>query len=71
MGTAAIMFWILRAFNFTVDIRNVCVLLAPFFAANTTIVAYLFGKQAKNSGTGLLAAAMMAIVPGTYQRVFD
>eukprot|EP00879_Flechtneria_rotunda_P027762 GHRR01029753.1.p2 GENE.GHRR01029753.1~~GHRR01029753.1.p2 ORF type:complete len:116 (+),score=38.20 GHRR01029753.1:731-1078(+) len=29
-----------------------------------TLVAYLFGKELKNSGSGLVAAALMAVVPG-------
>lgn len=32
------------------------------------LVAYLFGKELKDTGTGLVAAAMMAIVPGYISR---
>src|SRR3989338_7709856 len=38
--TAAFMYWILRAINFTVDLRNVCVLTSPFFASNTAMITY-------------------------------
>ncbi len=46
MVTAAAVYWILNAFNITVQIRNVCVLLAPWFASNTGIATYLFTKEA-------------------------
>jgi len=68
MVTAAAVFWILNAFNITVNIRNVCVLLAPWFASNTAMVTYYLTKEVRNSGTGLVAAAFIAIVPGYISR---
>jgi dolichyl-diphosphooligosaccharide--protein glycosyltransferase len=69
MFTAATVYWILHFFNLTVDIRNVCVLLAPFFASNTAMVTYLFAKEVDDSkASGLIAAAMVAIVPGYISR---
>ena len=41
MGTSAIIYWTLHALSIPVDIRNVCVFLAPVFAAFTAIAAYL------------------------------
>lgn len=64
MVTAAMVFWVLNYFHITVNIRNVCVLLAPWFASNTSLVTYFLTKEVKNSSAGLLAAAMIAIVPG-------
>lgn len=64
MATAAVVYWVLNAFHITVNIRNVCVLLAPWFASNTAIATYFFAKEIKNSSTGLVAAALIAIVPG-------
>lgn len=64
MATAAVVYWVLNALNITVNIRNVCVLLAPWFASNTAIVTYFFAKEVKNSSTGLVAAALISIVPG-------
>ena len=52
----------------TVDIKDVCVLLAPLFAANTAMVAYLFGTELKDMSTGLVAAAVIALVPGYISR---
>ncbi|KAI3735731.1 hypothetical protein L6452_15241 [Arctium lappa] len=68
MVTAAVIYWALRFLRFAVHIREVCVLTAPFFASNTTIVAYFFGKELWDSGAGLVAAALIAICPGYISR---
>ncbi|KYR02575.1 oligosaccharyl transferase [Tieghemostelium lacteum] len=68
MATAATVHWLLNSINFTVNIRNVCVLLSPWFASNTAIVTYKFAKEIKDTQTGLIAAAMVAIVPGYISR---
>lgn len=68
MVTAALLYWILRFFSFTVHIRDVCVLTAPFFASNTTVVAYFFGKEIWDTGAGIVAAALIAICPGYISR---
>lgn len=68
MVTAAIIYWALRFLRFAVHIREVCVLTAPFFASNTTLVAYFFGKEIWDSGAGLVAAALIAICPGYISR---
>jgi len=68
MITAAVIFWILNFFHITVNIRNVCVLLAPWFASNTAIVTYFLAKEVRNTSTGLVAAAFIAIVPGYISR---
>jgi dolichyl-diphosphooligosaccharide---protein glycosyltransferase len=64
MFTAAAVYWFLHFFHITIDIRNVCVLLAPMMAANTAIVTYLFTKEVWTTSAGVLAAAFVAIVPG-------
>ncbi|WOK94829.1 dolichyl-diphosphooligosaccharide--protein glycosyltransferase subunit STT3B [Canna indica] len=68
MVTAALIYRALRFLTFAVHIRDVCVLTAPFFASNTTIVAYFFGKEIWDSGAGLVAAALIAICPGYISR---
>ncbi|KAK3225378.1 hypothetical protein Dsin_005240 [Dipteronia sinensis] len=68
MVTAALIYWTLRLLRFAVHIREVCVLTAPFFASNTTLVAYFFGKEIWDSGAGLVAAALIAICPGYISR---
>ena len=68
MVTAASIYWILHSFHFTVDIRNVCVLLAPWMSSNTAMVTYLFTKETYNTKAGVIAAAFVAIVPGYISR---
>jgi dolichyl-diphosphooligosaccharide---protein glycosyltransferase len=69
MVTAAAVHWALHALHFTVQIRNVCVLLAPFFASLTAIATYGFTKEVHDSpSAGLVAAAMIALVPGYMSR---
>eukprot|EP01089_Gocevia_fonbrunei_P021805 TRINITY_DN85_c0_g1_i1.p1 TRINITY_DN85_c0_g1~~TRINITY_DN85_c0_g1_i1.p1 ORF type:complete len:710 (+),score=129.82 TRINITY_DN85_c0_g1_i1:105-2234(+) len=68
MWTAAAVHSLLNFFNFTVQIRNVCVLLAPFFASNTAIITYFFTKEAHDTSAGLVAAAMISVVPGYISR---
>ncbi len=65
MFTAGGVYWALQFFNITVQIRNVCVLLAPWFASNTAIVTYFFTKEIWDKSAGLVAAAMIAVVPGS------
>ncbi|KAK9513066.1 hypothetical protein O3M35_001340 [Rhynocoris fuscipes] len=68
MVTSAVLYNVLRFINITIDIRNVCVFLAPFFSSLTTIITYLLTKELKDAGAGLVAAAMIAIVPGYISR---
>lgn len=68
MVTAALIHRFLNFLSFVVHIREVCVLTAPFFASNTTLVAYFFGKEIWDSGAGLVAAALIAICPGYISR---
>lgn len=41
MATAGFVHYVMNALNITIDIRNVCVMIGPFFASNTALVAYL------------------------------
>ncbi|KAF6206790.1 hypothetical protein GE061_018026 [Apolygus lucorum] len=68
MVTSAVLYHIMQFINITIDIRNVCVFLAPFFSSLTTIITYLLTKELKDSGSGLVAAAMISIVPGYISR---
>ena len=68
MVTSATLYRIMWLLNITVDIRNVCVFLAPFFSSLTTIVTYLLTKEIYTTGAGLVAAAMISIVPGYISR---
>lgn len=44
MSTSAIIYWTLHKLAIPVDIRNVCVFLAPVFASFTSIAAFLMTK---------------------------
>jgi len=68
MVTSAAFYNILHFLNITIDIRNVCVFLAPLFSSFTTIVTYILTKELKDAGSGLVAAAMISIVPGYISR---
>lgn len=49
MVTAAAVFHGMNFLNITIDIRNVCVFLAPLFSSFTVIVVYLLTKEVKVS----------------------
>eukprot|EP01114_Cavostelium_apophysatum_P001029 TRINITY_DN1088_c0_g1_i2.p1 TRINITY_DN1088_c0_g1~~TRINITY_DN1088_c0_g1_i2.p1 ORF type:complete len:728 (-),score=169.38 TRINITY_DN1088_c0_g1_i2:51-2234(-) len=68
MLTAGLVHNLLNFFNIAVNIRNVCVLLAPWFASNTALAAYFLVKQVKTTGAALFAAAFMGIVPAYISR---
>ncbi|KAJ1671815.1 oligosaccharyl transferase stt3 subunit, partial [Coemansia sp. RSA 25] len=68
MVTSATIYNALHLLNIPVDIRNVCVFLAPAFSALTAIATYHLGKEVKNATAGLLAAAFMGVAPGYISR---
>jgi dolichyl-diphosphooligosaccharide--protein glycosyltransferase len=68
MVTSAAIFHVLRFFNLTIHVRDICVFLAPFFSSLTTIVTYKLTSELHSTGAGLVAAAMIAIVPGYISR---
>ncbi|CAK4082482.1 unnamed protein product [Aphanomyces euteiches] len=69
MLTATLLYWLLNALNIPINIRNVCVFVAPIFAAMTSIITYLLTKQVtKRTSTALLAAALVAVVPSYISR---
>jgi len=68
MVTSAVFYHLLNFFHITIEIRNICVFLAPFFSSLTVIVTYLLTTELSNSGSGLLAACLISIVPGYISR---
>ena len=64
MVTSAIIHKVLELIDLPVDIRNVCVLLAPGFSGLTALATYLFTREMSGDGAGLLAAAFIGIAPG-------
>lgn len=69
MVTSGAIWHVLRNFfALPVDIRNICVLLAPAFSGVTAFFTYLLTKEMKDSNAGLLAAIFMGIAPGYISR---
>jgi len=69
MLTAAIFYWFANFINATINIRHVCVFLAPIFSANAAFSSYLLTTEVtKRSAAGLLAAAFTAVVPSYISR---
>ncbi|KAF8323525.1 oligosaccharyl transferase STT3 subunit [Cantharellus anzutake] len=68
MTTSGIIYNILHFIHMPVDIRNVCVLLAPGFSALTAWATYFFTSEMKDPAAGLLAAIFIGIAPGYISR---
>ncbi|KAA8642235.1 hypothetical protein EYZ11_008553 [Aspergillus tanneri] len=69
MVTSGVIYHILRFLTIPVDIRNICVLLAPGFSGLTAFAMYLLTCEMSTSpSAGLLAAGFMGIVPGYISR---
>ncbi|OJI97777.1 hypothetical protein ASPVEDRAFT_37205 [Aspergillus versicolor CBS 583.65] len=69
MVTSGVIYHVLRFLTIPVDIRNICVLLAPAFSGLTAFAMYLLTNEMSSSpSAGLLAAAFMGITPGYISR---
>ncbi|KAH8820377.1 glycosyltransferase family 66 protein [Xylogone sp. PMI_703] len=69
MVTSGAIYHLLRALTIPVDIRNICVLLAPGFSGLTAFATYLFtNEMSKSPSAGLLAAIFVGITPGYISR---
>ncbi|EGP91303.1 unnamed protein product [Zymoseptoria tritici ST99CH_1A5] len=69
MVTSGAIYHALRALAMPIDIRNICVLLAPAFSGLTAFATYLFTSEMSDSpSAGLLAAIFMGIAPGYISR---
>ena len=69
MGTAASIKWSLDFLALPMDIRNICVFLAPAFSGVTAISTYFFTKEATNkTEAALLSALFISIVPSYISR---
>jgi dolichyl-diphosphooligosaccharide--protein glycosyltransferase len=69
MVTSGVIYHALRFLTIPVDIRNVCVLLAPGFSGLTAVASYLLTKEVSDSqSAGLLSAIFMGIAPGYISR---
>lgn len=68
MYTAAFMYHVLHFLGIKVNIRDVCVFTAPVFSAFTALAAYGLTREASDNAAGIVAAAIVSIVPGYISR---
>lgn len=68
MVTSGVIYKVLEMLFLPVDIRNICVMLAPAFSAITAYATFLFTKEMKDETAGLLAAIFIGIAPGYISR---
>lgn len=69
MVTSGAIYHFLKAITIPVDIRNICVLLAPACSGLTAVASYLLTNEMTPSpSAGLLAAVFMGIAPGYISR---
>ena len=52
MVTSAVFYHILNFLHISIEVRNVCVFLAPFFSSLTTLVTYLLTSELYSKGAG-------------------
>lgn len=69
MLTSSIIKWTMDFLAFPLDIRHICVFLAPVFSGFTAVSCYLLTKECTNKiEAGLLAALFISIVPSYISR---
>lgn len=68
MISSASIHWLCHQLHWTIDIREICVFLAPIFSSFTALITYLFTKELWSDRAGLFAAAFIAIAPGYASR---
>ncbi len=66
--SATIHYALTKILGFPIDIREVCVFLAPAFSGLTAFATYLLCRELKDPSAGLLAAGFMVICPGYISR---
>ena len=55
MVTSSVFHYLLNMMNLTIDVREVCVFLAPLFSSFTTIVTYKLTSELWSTGAGLVS----------------
>jgi dolichyl-diphosphooligosaccharide--protein glycosyltransferase len=69
MTTAAIIYKVAHLLSFPLDIRNVCVFLAPIFSALTALATYLLTSEVTGrKESGLFSALFISVVPAYISR---
>eukprot|EP00042_Codosiga_hollandica_P049025 m.561255 g.561255 ORF g.561255 m.561255 type:complete len:793 (-) comp57795_c1_seq2:195-2573(-) len=68
MLTSGALHWFLNTIAMPMDIRNICVFLAPLFSTFTVLATYAFTSEIWDTEAGLFAGAFIGIVPGYISR---
>jgi dolichyl-diphosphooligosaccharide--protein glycosyltransferase len=69
LHTASVLYWVANLLNISLNIRNACIYVGPLFAGLTAVSTYMFTTQVtRRPSAGLLAGAMVAIVPSYISR---
>ncbi len=69
MMTSSVAYWFLQFIGVPIDIRNVCVFIAPIFSGFTAITTYLLTEEATGkSEAGLFSALFISMVPSYISR---
>ena len=69
MFTSAMIKWAMDFLALPLDIRNICVFLAPIFSGGTAVSTYLLTKECTNKiEAGLIAALFVSMVPSYISR---
>jgi len=65
---AAIIYFLLHALGFNIDIYMVCYFLPAFMGALTCVATYFLGKEILDKKTGLIAAFLLTFTPAFIER---
>ena len=68
MFTSGFIHWLVHLLSVPIDIREICVFLAPLFSTFTAFATYLFTTEVWDESAGLFAAAFIGVVPGYISR---
>jgi len=68
IATAGVLYKLAHALGVPLAVQEVCVFTAPLFSAFCALTTYGLVKQCRSEGAGLLAAALVAIVPSYLSR---
>lgn len=68
MATSGAIYQLLHLLHIPINIREVCVFLAPVFSAFTAYATFKLTSEIKDERAGLLAAIFIAIAPGYISR---
>ena len=66
--TAGAVWNLLNWMHIPIDVQEVCVFTAPVFAAFCALATFLFMREVRGTGAGLVSAALISVVPSYISR---